>query len=488
MTSTVNTIGVRRVRDALAGLPEGTSHGETPAPEHVYLPRSHLKAMDPNTLLVTGMRGAGKTFWWGALQNSKVRHLVGQSTKRPMLGENTEVRTGFGIRPSRDDYPSKDVLQTLISGGIEPRIIWRTIQARQLARNNHRLRQIDTWHKRVKYVDQNPEKIDHLFYDRDTEFDENGVYFLVLFDGLDRCSDDWKIMYRLIRGLMQTALDMRSYRRLRMKIFLRSDQINEAEIADFSDASKVLSSTVELNWPARELYGLLWHYLGNGPSGEMFRRFLSNQEWNSIEIDKQHLFSVPRDVIRNEDYQRDKFHEIAGPWMGTNRRRGFPYTWIPNHLADTEGRVSPRSFLSALRTAADETNQEHPNHNYALHYNSIKRGVQEASKIRVRELQEDYPWVHRALEHLAGIVVPCEFRSIEDRWQNKRILDHLKIEVQQDEVKLPPRHIDQGYDGIREDIESLGVFLRLRDGRVNIPDVFRVGYGLGRRGGVKPVR
>ena len=35
---------------------------------------------------------------------------------------------------------------------------------------------------------------------------------------------------------------------------------------------------------------------------------------------------------------------------------------------------------------------------------------------------------------------------------------------------------------------SLGVFHPLYDGRVNIPDVFRVGYGLGRRGGVKPAR
>ena len=482
------TIGTTRVRRVLTRLPEGTSHGESPAPEHVYLPRSHLKAMDPNTLLVTGMRGAGKTFWWSALQDRRVRHLIGQSAKRSMLGENTEVRTGFGIRPSPDDYPGKDVLQTLISDGIEPRTIWRTIQAGQLARNGHGLREIDAWRKRVEYVDRNPEEIDRLFHDRDTEFDKNGVYFLVLFDGLDRCSDDWKIMYRLIRGLMQTALDMRSYRRLRMKIFLRSDQVNEAEIADFPDASKVLSSVMELNWPARELYGLLWHYLGNGPSGEAFRRFLSNQEWHSMEIGTRRLFSVPRDVIRKEDYQRDKFHEIAGPWMGTNRRRGFPYTWIPNHLADTEGRVSPRSFLSALRTAADDTNQEHPNHDYALHYNSIKRGVQEASKIRIRELQEDYPWVHRILEHLEGMVVPCPFHSIAERWQGGRILDHLATEVKQEEVKLPPRHIDQGPDGIREDMESLGIFLRLRDGRVNIPDVFRVGYGLGRRGGVKPVR
>ena len=44
-----------------------------------------------------------------------------------------------------------------------------------------------------------------------------------------RCSDDWKVMYGLIRGLMQTAIDMRSYRRIRIKVFLRSDQNDETE-------------------------------------------------------------------------------------------------------------------------------------------------------------------------------------------------------------------------------------------------------------------
>ena len=62
-------IGVTEARDALAALPGETSYGETPAPEHVYLPRSHLKALDLDALLVTGMRGAGKTFWWSALQD-----------------------------------------------------------------------------------------------------------------------------------------------------------------------------------------------------------------------------------------------------------------------------------------------------------------------------------------------------------------------------------------------------------------------------------
>ena len=55
-------IDVGKARQALADLPEGTSHGEAPPPEHVYLPRSHIKAIDPDNPLVTGMRGRRKDF------------------------------------------------------------------------------------------------------------------------------------------------------------------------------------------------------------------------------------------------------------------------------------------------------------------------------------------------------------------------------------------------------------------------------------------
>ena len=54
-------IGVDEARRALAALPHETRYGETPSPADVYLPRSHVKALDLDTLLVTGMRGTGKT-------------------------------------------------------------------------------------------------------------------------------------------------------------------------------------------------------------------------------------------------------------------------------------------------------------------------------------------------------------------------------------------------------------------------------------------
>ncbi len=483
----MHDIPVETARSALTALPQATSHGHQPTPSDVYLPRSHLKALHPDNLLVTGMRGAGKTFWWSALQDSDVRGLVGQLAERSTLSERTEIRTGFGVTQDPEKYPSKDILRSLMRAGIEPRDIWRAVQAWQVAPSSHPLRLQPTWQHRTRYVIDNPELIERLFAERDREFDRNGVYFLVLFDALDRCADDWREMYRVIRGLLQTAIELRSYRRLRVKVFLRSDQFNESEIGDFPDASKALSSSVSLNWPRHELYGLLWHYLANGDHGAELRRFFGNG-WDPTDAGHRGLYSVPRMLIVNDEHQRERFHALSGPWMGRGPRRGFPYTWIPSHLADTEGKVSPRSFLAALRTAADDTQDRHPQHEFALHFESIKRGVQEASQIRVRELQEDYPWVHRVLSPLAGVVVPCRFSEIAGRWRTGAVLDGLADEAQQGDVKLPPRHMARGADGVREDLESLGVFLRMRDERVNIPDVFRVGYRLGRRGGVRPIR
>ena len=480
-------INIKAARKGLAGLPEGTKHGASPALKHVYLPQSHMKAIDPNVPLVIGMRGAGKTFWWSALRDPTIRKLIDRSAKRSGLSRDTEVRTGFGVTPAPNDYPDKDMLRELMSN-IEPRLIWRTVQARQVAPDNHPLRQKASWAKHVEYVKAQPEEVAHLFHERDAEFDRKGSYFVILFDALDRCADDWQDMYLAIRGLLQTALEMRSYQRLRVKVFLRSDQIDEAKIGNFPDASKILSSPVSLNWPRNELYSLLWHSLGNGENGVHFRRFLAQKRWDSLSLDGKRLYVVPRRLVFQEESQRNRFHELAGQRMGRDRRRGFPYTWIPNHLADTDGRVSPRSFLEALRTAAVETDNNHGTYKHALHYDSIKRGVQKASKIRVSELQEDYPWVDEALSSLSGMVVPCGFNEVARQWRSQGVLDRLRKEIIANVVKLPPLHIADGPKGIRRDLESLGVFQRMQDGRVNIPDVFRVGYGLGRKGGVKPVR
>jgi hypothetical protein len=170
--------------------------------------------------------------------------------------------------------------------------------------------------------------------------------------------------------------------------------------------------------------------------------------------------------------------------MGKDRRRGVPYVWSVSHLADGRGQTSPRSFLAAIRAAAEDSLDRYGAHPYALHYESIKRGVQKASEIRIDEIQEDYPWVGLLSSPLEGLNVPADYSQIEERWK-LRFSDGLNT-LRGD--RLPPLHLESGWAGTVEDLVRLGIFEVMKDGRINMPDLYRVGFGLGRKGGVKPAK
>ena len=185
---------------------------------------------------------------------------------------------------------------------------------------------------------------------------------------------------------------------------------------------------------------MLFQYLGNAEDGA-FRREVEGcfgHRWDEVES----IFLPPAALVRDEEKQRVVFHAITGPWMVRDRRRGFPYTWVPGHLANAHGRTRPRSFLAALRAAAEDADDRYPDHDYALHYKSIKRGVQHASRIRRSELREGYPWVDALLEPLSGKVVPVAFDEIESVWRERGVISKLKRGSLGGE-HLPPTHLEE---------------------------------------------
>jgi hypothetical protein len=483
-----NFVFSKKIRELIKeALPWDTAvYGQTPDLRNMFTPAGHSRALHPDAMLVVGIRGAGKSFWWTVLQSEEHRQMVAYLMPQSGIKKATKVSVGFGERPSPRDYPGKDTLVRLINE-FDPRHVWRAITLRQIIKNTDNEQSVTkgNWSESVKWVTDHPEEVEDKLYRADQDLDEKGDYHLILFDALDRTADDWTNMLKIIRGLLQVLLEFRSYRRIRPKAFVRPDHLEDAKTADFADASKVISHKVELRWPRNELYGLLWQYLGNEPrNGGLFMngcKELLGIGWEQY----QQIWTAPERLRVEEEVQRKVFHAITGPWMGRDRRRGFPYTWLPNHLGDASGQVSPRSFLAAIRYAAtDNPRTDNP---YPLYYESIKRGVQEASRIRVREMQEDYPWVDILMKPLSGLTVPCNFEEIARRWQENNILDSLQLDIASAAVKLPPVHLREGPEGIRHDLEALGVFERMRDDRLNMPDVYRVGYGLGRRGGVKAV-
>ena len=464
-------------------LPSDTSlHGREPDKRSVYIPPSHLKALRLECSLVIGARGVGKTFWNAALNSNEIRKMLGGSV--PDLSR-VEVWTGFGERSKLDAYPDSDVFDALLKKDISAYHIWRAVLGRWAANIVSEPIPCNSWEESVEWVKNEPESFGRMLERANDYFGEQNKHALIVFDALDRSSAKWQTMDTIVRDLLRVVLSLKRYSCLHGKIFLREDQFAGRQIADFPDASKLLSTRVELTWALHDLHGLLWQLFCNGTDihGQTLRNIYEDVAGSPPDFTAD-VWSIREIVKRDEQVQRSLFAKIAGEWMGRDRRRGVPYLWSVGHLADGKGRTSPRSFLAAIRAAAEDAEARYPSHLLPLHYESIKCGVQNASGIRVSEMAEDYPWVKTLMQPLQGLTVPCTFDVIQERWCEAFGSDPKTISF----TGLPPEHVDAEWNGIRRDLQSLGIFESMKDGRVNMPDLYRVGFGLGRRGGVKPAK
>lgn len=473
------------IRQAFLALPEQQHQaGEKPIDmRYFYVPSSHAKALHPDNVLVEGIRGAGKSEWWIELQDPERRRLVADLSPRAELA-NIECSAGFGLTHS-ENYPSKKTLSNLLKN-TDAQTIWHTVVAWNILKaEDFGLEADSLWSEKINHFQNHYEALDRSLVKIDRQLDTQGKKHIVLFDALDRTADDWKSLKELLRGLLQVALEYRSFKAIRLKIFVRPDMLEDAYVSSFPDGSKIISNKVSLEWNKRELFNLLWQYLGNAPEGgEVFRDICSKefkQEWKQHDLG---VWMIPDELRRFESVQQNVFHELVGKWMGTDAKRGNTYTWLPNHLGDGFGQVSPRSFLAALRAAVCE--EVTRDQKFPLHYQAINKGVQIASQIRVDELKEDYRWIEKLIQPLQGLSVPCEFDAIESRWEQCSIKNELQ-NINSEGVRLPPSRLEQGYEGLKNDLVDLGIFTPMRDSRINMPDVYRVGYGLRRRGGITPV-
>lgn len=457
----------QQFREAILAAPLETSNfGETPQPETLYLPPSHLKALRLDAHIVVGGRGVGKSFWTAALQSESLRNQLGTASSEL---QDIEVFAGFSNAEAIDNYPNADVFAIFLEKNGDPYDLWRAVVLRWVARRAGETLPSDSWEATVTWLKSDPEAASRLMQ---RMRDWRG---LILFDALDRTNTDWRRMDDIVRGLLRTVLWLKTFPGLYAKVFLREDQA-ERTVFNFPDASKLTATKAELAWARHDLHGLLLQRLINAPDahGECLRNIFQS-------IEQDNVWRVVPEMKSESEAQKKAFETLAGPWMGRDKRRGVPYTWSVGHLADGRGQTSPRSFLAAIRQAAEDSSERYPQHDYALHFESIKRGIQKASEIRVQEMAEDYPWVPDVLSALNGMNVPVDFDAVQEKWEIK-----FPGAIGISSTRLPAQHADRGWDGVREDLQRLGLLETKKDGRIDMPDLYRVGFGLGRKGGVKP--
>ena len=485
---------VTELRRALReSLPEVDHAGANPdrQPAFTYVPPSHAKALDPDVSLVEGIRGSGKSFWWAHLSSAPHRKFIGAAFPETRFGDQIRVVQAFGAQTSSTDAPSQEVLAGLAEAGYSARVIWRAVLGHK-AGFGGAFPAAGKWRDRTQWVRSNPEDFDELLLKADEALHAKGQTLVILFDALDRLGDDWNTIRPLAKGLLQVALDVRATKRIRLKVFVRPDMLQDREIVGFPDASKLMARKAALVWRRADLYALLFQCVGNAKSGGAEFRRLCLEDLNLVWKRSTDAWLLPLPLRVDEIAQERAFVRLAGKAMASGPsgyKRGKPYTWLVNHLQDGLDQVSPRSFFAAIRQAADETADSTM---LPLDYKAIQSGVQAASQIRVDEITgEDYPWVDIVMQPLKGkLTVPCTTKDIEALWTKDRTLQQLRERLKRSPraVKLPPQTLDEGAEGVLADLESLGLVKRMSDRRVQMPDVYRIAFGLGRRGGVKPLK
>ena len=513
MTTTFSDMPLADLRrDLISALPADVAQeSEKISKTQLYLPWSHSRALRLESSLVIGARGVGKSVWSQALQDPERRKILADN----LFPYRLQVSPGFGTASNHANYPPPQKFDDLLNHhNHSAYTVWQAVLCRALATAMHQDDRpqtipMATWLETVNWVVANEgESVAALIEQADEWFQERNEGLLLVFDALDRVSNSntrhWKIVDKAIRDLLRLALQLKASRRLHAKVFLRTDQYERGNFADIPDLSKLQATRVELIWSRIDLHGLLWQRLTNAPSNtstrHRFRTWCHNAALSQRSLLDSDPFGgdssstptvregerwpLPRVLQQNDQLQRTLFEKLAGPWMGKDRRRGVPYLWIVNHLADGQGQTSPRSLLAAIRRAAEDSQERYDDYPLALHYESLRRGVQAASRIRIDEIAEDHPWIRELMHPLEGLSVPCAPEQFEDRWQGK--FGQIPDEVPDLPARLPERLSKQGFQGVMEYLKQLGLITFMLDGRINMPDLYRLGFGLGRKGGIKP--
>lgn len=468
------------LREAIMAAPfELDNTGERPHPGTLFIPMAHRKALSLDAVLVVGARGVGKSFWTAALSDQSLRRQIGASV--PQLA-HANIHIGYAASPNIAAYPDRETFKALIDEMHRPYVIWRAVVVRWMASSVKMDVPIQSWAATVDWVENNPEKVAQIAELANSQLEQGQAYGLIVFDALDRTSHSWDTMSDIVRDLLEVALWLRDFQRIRAKVFLRPDQLERS--VNFVDASKILATRADLTWERQNLHAMMWQRLINAPSvyGECLRAVVSSKLPAAEKLQQAGgVWLLPQAVMTEVPYQRSLFEALAGDKMGKDARRGVPYVWSVSHIADGHGWTSPRSFLAAISGAADDSLQRYMDYPLALHYESLKRGIQRASEIRVNQVAEDDAWVRQAMTPLRGVNVPCDVVLIKTKWEEafpQGASNSLSMH-------LPPQHVEKGWEGIRQDLERLGILVTRKDGRIDMPDLYRVGFGLGRRGGVK---
>ena len=479
---------IRRALGAISGDVSNDAVGAHVAKlEDLYAPATHSAALDPTAPIVLGSRGSGKSFWAGVLGQKETRLAAAEAYPRLGLSK-VEVHFGYtGI--GGPEGVSMEHIDAAVPDDADidqaKAFWWATILAaaarsagKTVAKPKNYLNDALDWEARENQLNAHERR---LLAD--------GKTLLVVYDALDTVARTWPRRRLLTESLLEVVWAMRAYRAIRLKLFLRTDQI-EDDALRFVELPKLREGAVRLTWSGSDLYGLLYSRLALTADTEARKAFGKLlRKLGFLVPDVKTILTRRWPLVSAPDDQQELMVALAGQaYMGQGTyayKKGSTYGWPITHLADSYAEVTPRSFLGMMIAAAKHGA---PSADRVISPEGIRHGLRAASKTRVDQLHKEFPWIKGVLAPLAGLLLPQIEDAVFDVWRNANTMNRL-MEDARSQNYLPPFPREQRKDEhhLFIALERIGVMFRRKDDRLDMPDLFRVATKLLKKGAVAPL-
>ncbi|MCY4635954.1 MAG: hypothetical protein OXG04_15850 [Acidobacteria bacterium] len=471
------------------GYGQAESEGEESFAYRLHPVSEHLRALDPRVVLVVGPRGSGKSALFKAFF-SKNRDLAAgvsrwMSKARPLQNESdaSEWRAAY---PAGTGFPDTQALAHGVLSDEDAKNVWHIMLVRCLAdrldeRQRDALRPIlqppavDLAELLVAYDTASPTgALDDL--ERRLQQEDSRIY--VGYDELDTLGGfDWTLMARMVRGLVAFWSDYsRRWRRIRAKIFLRSDLFRRHAGMGTADFAKLAANRAELEWSDAALFAMLVKRMAN--TSEQLAAYCRSAR---IRFEKDHVLGLIPEIEEPRE-AHPLLERLSGEFMGAGKKKGFVRNWVLAHLRDGNNRVSPRALVRLIEQAAgkDAVNRTlRPPR--LIHPTALRQALDDVSDSHVTQgISSEWPWLEGVKERLTlDRLVPWTRKEIVDLFD----ADWMKTWGPREGLDVRPP-VEQPADFV-DYLIDLGVFRQRSGDQIDVPDLYLSGLNLRRKGGVR---
>jgi hypothetical protein len=452
---------------------------------HDFFPvAEHLRALESEVALIVGDRGAGKTKLRQVLADPKLRaSLAARATNLRLPDGEVTWSDGWPLgREGPDPMGFRKFGLAHQDSRDDAAAIWIAYLLRLVAPKLTQAQRTSLG-PLVSNADQDPERVLQSFRacsetigsldSLDRQLEASNQWLFVAYDELDTLVfEDWTALGVLVRGLVSFwAAYSRRWRRIRPKIFLRSDFYKHHRDIAGADVAKIASNSVQLNWSDRNLYGaLIKHILNKTPDLKQY--FAASTVFDSDGV----LGEIPR--LARADEARPFVDRLAGPYMGENRKKGLTLKWMLDHLRDGGGHTNPRLLVWLVEFAAViEASIPRASGNHLLHHVSVRNALDKVSMQYVEQAQtNEFAWLKGLAKRLQkDRAVPWSRKEIE-----RLISDDFEGSWSSTGARPPGADARE----VVENLIDLGILRSRSDAYLDVPDVYLEGLRLKRKGGV----